>query len=59
MGHTNKIEVVLMTKELRDHFERIFAMCTPSRDNTLTGYNVTEEFEQLEKVEVEQEWRIR
>ena len=25
--------------------------CTPSRDNTLTGYNVTEEFEQLEKKE--------
>ena len=28
------------------------SMCTPSRDNTLTGYNVTEEFKQLEKVEV-------
>ena len=25
--------------------------CTPSRGNELTGYNVTEEFEQLQEVE--------
>ena len=30
-----------------------FAQCIPSRGNELTGYNVTEEFEQLEKVEEE------
>ena len=44
----------LMSKEdARRMFLGGRGYCTPSRDNTLTGYNVTEEFEQLKRAKVE------
>ena len=42
----------LMSKEDARRMFLGSGLCTPSRNNTLTGYNVTEEFKQLEKVEV-------